>query len=167
MRFPLISRPCAACAVSVLLGGALPTRAVLPQAAATAARPATARTDAARLRAEIDSLNRAMELALGRGDLMAVAAFYADDGMLEGPKGDVVKGRAAIDAYWKGVRNAKSWKLDVIETGGSRDDAWQRGRSTLVQGGANGDRTSVSEFIVIWKRDRAGRLRIARDFYHF
>lgn len=124
-------------------------------------------SDRAALHAEIVALNRQMEAAFARGDMKAVAAFYADDGKLHGPRKQIVVGRAGIDAYWARVEGAKSWKLDVFETGGSRSDAYQVGRSTLVTSGSSGDRTSISDFVVLWKRGPDGVLRIALDFYHF
>lgn len=115
---------------------------------------------------EIASLNRAMEAAIARGDVAAAARFYADDARVLGPRGFEVSGRKAIDAYWESIGNARSWKLDVWEVGGSRDEAYQVGRSTLVHGAAGQERTSVVEFVVIWKRQADGQLRIALDFYH-
>ena len=121
-------------------------------------------TDA--LKAEIEAVNRQMEVAFGRKDLLAVAKFYADDARLIGPRGQEVRGRAAIDAYWIGVRNPKSWRLEAFDIGGSLDEAYQFGRSTLVQENSTGDRTSVTDFVVIWKRGSDGRWKIALDFYH-
>ena len=119
------------------------------------------------VRQEIDSLNRAMEQAFAKGDMAAVAKFYADDAKLMGPRGDDVVGRAAIDRYWLGIKGAKSWKLEVLEVGGDRATAYQVGRSTLVTSRAGADQTSVSRFVVIWKRQPDGKFRISLDFYHF
>lgn len=120
----------------------------------------------AALRAEIDSLNRAMEQAFTAGNMLEVARFYADDGVLMGPRGSRTAGRKDIDAYWQALREPRSWKLEVFDVGGSRDDAWQLGRSTLVMGGPQGERTSVVNFIVIWKRQKDGAMKIALDFYN-
>ena len=129
--------------------------------------PAASHAQRPGLRQEIDSLNRAMEQAFAKGDMAAVARFYADDAKLMGPRGEDVSGRAAVDSYWQGIKGAKSWKLEVLEVGGDRTTAYQVGRSTLVTSGAGGDRTSVSRFVVIWKRQPDGQFRIALDFYHF
>ena len=129
--------------------------------------PAALHAQRSTLRQEIDSLNRAMEQAFAKGDMAAVAKFYADDAKLMGPGGADISGRAAIDRYWQEIKGAKSWKLEVIELGGDRTTAYQVGRSTLVTSGGGGDRTSVSRFVVIWKRQPDGKLRIALDFYHF
>lgn len=118
------------------------------------------------LRAEIEGINRQLEDAFNRGDMMAVASYYTDDARLVGPRGPEIRGRAAIDAYWRNVRNPKSWRLEAFDIGGSRDEAYQFGRSTLVQTGTAGHRTSVADFVVIWKRGADGKLRMALDFYH-
>jgi ketosteroid isomerase-like protein len=120
----------------------------------------------ASLRAEIEGINRELEAAFNRKDMLAVARYYTDDARLIGPRGQEIRGRAAIDAYWLGVRNPKSWRLEAFDIGGSRNEAYQFGRSTLVQEGTAGDRTSVADFVVIWKRGADGRLRMALDFYH-
>ena len=120
----------------------------------------------AALKAEIEAVNRQMEVAFGRKDLLAVAKFYADDARLIGPRGQEVRGRAAIDAYWIGVRNPKSWRLEAFDIGGGPDEAYQFGRSTLVQENSTGDRTSVTDFVVVWKRGSDGQWKIALDFYH-
>ena len=124
------------------------------------------RNSSASLRAEIEGINRELEAAFNRKDMLAVARYYADDARLIGPRGQEIRGRAAIDAYWLGVRNPKSWRLEAFDIGGSRNEAYQFGRSTLVQEGTAGDRTSVADFVVIWKRGADGRLRMALDFYH-
>ena len=105
-----------------------------------------------------------MEAAVNRGDLLAAAAFYADDAVVRTATSVVAKGRAAIDRYFQSIGQARSWKLDVRDTGGPRDMPWQVGRSTLVHG-AKPD-TSVVDFLVIWKRQPDGQLRIMLDYYH-
>jgi ketosteroid isomerase-like protein len=118
------------------------------------------------LRAEVEGINRQLEEAFNRKDMLAVARYYADDARMVGPRGQEVRGRAAIDAFWRGLQGPKSWRLEAFDIGGSRDEAYQFGRSTLVQAGTAGDRTSVVDFVVIWKRGPDGQLRIALDFYH-
>jgi len=112
-------------------------------------------------RAEIERINREMTAALERGDGLAVAAVYADDARIVGPRGKTVHGREAIDHYWSRIKNA-TWKLEVFDTGGTKDDAYQIGRSTLTSGGG----TYACDFVLIWKRDAAGKLRIHLDLYN-
>lgn len=120
--------------------------------------------DTTALRREVEQLNRDMEAAFNRGDLLGAASFYADDGIVRTAGGIVAQGRAALDNYFTGIGDPKSWKLDVIQVGGTPDMAWQVGRSTLVYG--NPQRTSIVQFLVIWKRQSDGQLRIHLDYYH-
>ncbi len=122
-------------------------------------------TAPAELRREIEAANQAMVAAFNRGDLFGVARYYADDARIMGPRGELVQGRANIDRYWTGIKNPKSWALEVFEVGGSRDDAWQLGRSTLVSGAPGQEGTYVTDFIVLWRRQADGRLRIYIDMY--
>ena len=137
-------------------------------------RPATAASPVLRapvqnpgLRAEIQAVNDSMVAAFNSGDMRAVARFYTDDARIDGERGELVQGRAAVDKYWADLRNPKSWKLDVIDVGGHPDNPYQVGRSTLVTAEPGGDRTSVVEFLVIWRRDPSGGLRIAVDYYRY
>lgn len=119
------------------------------------------------LRAEIQAMNDSMVAAFNSGDMLAVARFYSDDARVDGERGELVRGREDVDTYWTGIRNAKSWKLDVIEVGGHPDNPYQIGRSTLVTGGPDGDRTSIVEFLAIWRREPDGTLRMVVDYYRF
>jgi ketosteroid isomerase-like protein len=119
------------------------------------------------LRAEIQAVSDSMVAAFNSGDMLAVARFYTDDARVDGERGELIQGRAAVDEYWKSIRGAKSWKLDVIDVGGHPDNPYQIGRSTLVTSGPNGDRTSVVEFLALWRREADGRLRMVVDYYRY
>ncbi len=105
-----------------------------------------------------------MTAAFNSGDMIGVARFYTDDARMDG-EGDVVLGRAALDAYWSNIRNPGSWKLEVLEVGGDPDYPYQIGRSMLLTGGPVGDRTSIVGFLAIWRRRANGSLRLALDYY--
>lgn len=130
-------------------------------------RPATAASKTANpdLWREIQAVNDSMTAAFNAGDLRTVARFYTDDGLVDGPRGMRVQGREALDKYWTGIPNPKSWKLEVLAVGGHPDYPYQIGRSTLVTSSPAGDRTSVVEFLAVWRREADGRLRLAVDFY--
>ena len=114
---------------------------------------------------EVCAMNREMERAVARRDLMAVAAIYSDRARLIGPGGRTeAAGRAAVDRYWRNLGNARSWRLDVLEVGGHRNSPYQIGRSTLVIDSPTGAQTHVTQFVVLWRREN-GRLRILIDSY--
>lgn len=133
-------------------------------ASSSALAQPTPAPDTSALFREVEQLNRGMEAAFNRGDLRGAASFYADDAIVRTARGIVAQGRAALDQYFLDISDPKSWKLDVIQVGGTRDMAYQVGRSTLVHG--NPERTSVVQFLVIWKRQTNGQLRIMLDYYH-
>ena len=118
------------------------------------------------LRAEVQALNTAMMAAFHRGDLAGVARFYADDARIVGPGRQTVRGRAAIDRYWTGIKGGRRWRLEVGEVGGSRDEAYQIGVSSLTTAPPGGaERTYTCDFVVIWKRQPDGTLRVVLDLY--
>jgi ketosteroid isomerase-like protein len=121
--------------------------------------------DPAEPRREIEATNKAMTVAFERGDLAAVARFYADDARIIGPGSKAVQDRKAVDEYWLRIKNGKSWKLEVLEVGGSLDQPWQLGRSTLVTTANGKDQTSIVDFILLWRRQKDGKLKIYVDMY--
>ena len=136
---------------------------IITLCAATARAQTSA--DPAAIRREVEVLNRQMEAAVNRGDLKAAAAFYADNAVVRTPRQVVAQGRAAIDRYFTGIANAKSWKLDVYGvTPGSNNTVYETGMSTLVSGSP--ENTSKVEFLVVWERQRNGSLKIVLDYYH-
>jgi CubicO group peptidase (beta-lactamase class C family)/ketosteroid isomerase-like protein len=147
--------------ISAVRGSAdsAPIRSAVPSVSPALA----ARNDA--LRREIQAMNDSMTATFSASDMGGVARFYTDDARVDGEGGDLVQGRHAVDAYWKNIRNPKSWKLEVIEVGGHPDHPYQIGRSTLVTSSPSGDRTSVVEFLAIWRREPNGSLRMAVDYY--
>lgn len=118
--------------------------------------------------AEVRSMNDSMEAAFNRGDMTAVARFYADHARMRGPGGPEISGRAAIDAYWTGIRDPVRWRLEVLDVGGNRDLTYQLGRSHLTSRGRDGqERTYTTDFVVVWERQGAGgALRIILDLWN-
>ncbi|MBA3558967.1 MAG: amidohydrolase family protein [Gemmatimonadaceae bacterium] len=116
---------------------------------------------------EVVARNRAMEQAAGSGSMLGVARTYSDDSRIIGAGGRAIaSGRTAIDAYWSAIRDAKTWQLDVIEVGGSRDMPYQLGRSTLVLRSERGERSVVTNFLIIWKRNASGTLEVYLHHYN-
>ena len=141
--------------------------AVLLMCAPVLARAQTpSASDPAALRREVEALNREMEAAFNRGDLKAVAAFYADNAVVRTSRQVAAQGRAAIDRYFTGIQKPKRWKLDVYGVSASEgsDLVFETGLSTLVSGSP--EHVSPFEFALVWKRQSNGKLRIVLDYYH-
>jgi ketosteroid isomerase-like protein len=120
----------------------------------------------AELRREIETLNREMTAAFNRGDMKAVAAFYADNSVVRHATAVAANGRQQIDAYWAGIKDAKSWALDVrgVTPAEGTNLVYQTGKSTLVSGSPA--HTSIVGFLVVWQRQSDGKLKIILDYYH-
>lgn len=123
-------------------------------------------SDKATLRREISEANRQMVEKMKRGDLLGVARFYADDAMILFHRGQKIQGRQAVDAYWTSIKGAKDWKLDVIDVGGSRDEAYQIGKSSFTSETDGKENNYTCDFLVIWKRQKDGALKIYADSYN-
>ena len=72
-------------------------------------------------RATIEKLNESFVAALRRGDLAAIGQMYAEDAYLLPPGAEMVKGRAAIQAFWtkaaEGIADFKLTPVDVKPLG--------------------------------------------------
>ncbi len=111
------------------------------------------------LRDEITRQNQAIMDAFNRNDPLEVASYYSDDARIAGP-GRVFAGRSEVNGYWTSFpMTGRHWTLEVLETAGDHNTAFQVGRSNIV--GARG--ASITEFIGVWKRQPNGELKLALD----
>ena len=114
--------------------------------------------------ATIRALNAELERRFRAGDLLGVADLYADDAVLLGPDGERVEGREAIDAYWSQINGPQDWRLEIREIGGSSANPYELGRSHLTVAPGGEARTSVVDFLVLWKAE-GDSYRVALDLY--
>ncbi|HEX6846943.1 MAG TPA: nuclear transport factor 2 family protein [Chitinophagaceae bacterium] len=117
-----------------------------------------------KINSEIERLNKEMERVFNANDMAATAAFYSDDAEISGPN-YVVAGRANLDKYWMNLKDkGRGWKLTVIEIGGTDDYIYQLGNSDLTYI-VNGKETkSVTNFVLIWKKQPDSSYKIFRDY---
>lgn len=120
----------------------------------------------ARIRREIEETNRRMVETLKKGDLLGVAAFYADDATMYYSRGQKIHGRKAIDAYWTGIKGAKDWVLEVLEIGGDKETVYQIGKSTFTSVADGKESVYACDFVLIWKRQKNGQYKIHVDIFN-
>ena len=120
--------------------------------------------DRTKIKTEIERLNREMERVFNANDMAATAAFYSDDAEIVASN-YLVKGRKNLDNYWLSLKDkGRGWKLTVIEIGGTGDYIYQLGNSDLTYM-VNGKETkSVTNFVLIWKKQADNSYKIFRDY---
>jgi uncharacterized protein (TIGR02246 family) len=116
-------------------------------AAALAAWPVGA--SAADARHGVDAGNARWLAGLAARDAGAIAAVYAEDGILYPPGGGPVSGRKAIAAAFEPMLGAPL-SLKTVEVKASGDLAVETGRWTLA--GPDGKAADEGSYVVVWKK---------------
>lgn len=118
-------------------------------------------------RQAIESANARWLPAMERGDAAAVAADYADDGVLVTAKGEAVRGRSAIAALYQ-AEFAKIGKVvggglvqEGVTVSGGLVYEWGHGWIAFQKNGER--RTSSGPYFTVWRRGPKGHWRIARN----
>lgn len=126
---------------------------------------ATAEAPLPAWQAAILARNRELEREFAAGNLLGVADIYADDGVIVDAAGERTRGRVALDAYWSGIEEPLEWRLELRELSGSEAIAYQLGTSRLSTHHEGLVRTSVCDFLLVWRHDPDGAWRIEYDAY--
>jgi uncharacterized protein (TIGR02246 family) len=117
-------------------------------------------------KATIEKLNNAWTAAFNKGDAQAVAAMYAEDAYVLPPGSDIVKGRAAIEAFWRQaaqqMTDAKLTTLDVLPLG--RTAAREIGTVSLKTK-SQPPQEVVGKYAVVWRKI-GGQWKLATDIWN-
>jgi len=104
-------------------------------------------------KATIEKLNDVWTAAFNKGDAAAVAALYAEDAYVLPPGSSMVKGRAAIEAFWRQaaqqMTDAKLTTVDVLPLG--RSAAREVGTVTLKTK-SQPPQEVVGKYVVVWRK---------------
>jgi uncharacterized protein (TIGR02246 family) len=117
-------------------------------------------------KATIEKLNDAWTAAFNEGDAAAVAALYTEDAYVLPPGSAMVKGRAAIEAFWRQaaqqMTDAKLTTVDVRPLG--RSAAREVGTVTLKTK-SQPPQEVVGKYVVVWRK--VGRdWKLATDIWN-
>ena len=110
--------------------------------------------DAQTLMADIQKSNNAFAKAFNAGNATAVGQFYTSDATAMPPGADLLKGRAAITAFWQAQIKAgvKNVVLTTVSVEGFGHTASEIGRVVLDAPGPDGQPAKVEgKYLVIWK----------------
>lgn len=117
------------------------------------------------IQAQIEAANQVFMAAFAKKDVAGVAACYTTDAQVFPTGQDVVKGNAAIAAYWKaGMEGpATQFALTTLEAEQHGDTAIEVGQATIKD--AQGATLDIAKYIVIWKRVD-GKWKLHRDIFN-
>ena len=104
-------------------------------------------------KATIEKLNDVWTAAFNKGDAAAVAVLYTEDAYVLPPGSAMVKGRAAIEAFWRQaaqqMTDAKLTTVDVLPLG--RAAAREIGTVTLKTK-SQPPQEVVGKYVVVWRK---------------
>jgi uncharacterized protein (TIGR02246 family) len=117
-------------------------------------------------KAMIEKLNDAWTAAFNKGEAATVAALYTEDAYVLPPGSAIVKGRAAIEAFWREaaqqMTDAKLTTIDVLPLG--RSAAREIGTVTLKTKSQPPQEIAV-KYVVVWRK--VGReWKLAADIWN-
>jgi uncharacterized protein (TIGR02246 family) len=117
-------------------------------------------------KATIEKLNEAWTAAFNKGDAAAVAALYTEDAYVLPPGSAMVKGRPAIEAFWRQaaqqMSDAKLTTVDVLPLG--RSAAREIGTVSLKTK-SQPPQEVVGKYVVVWRK--VGRdWKLATDIWN-
>jgi len=120
--------------------------------------------DTSTVKTQIMLLNQQMEDAFNSNDMNKVAGFYSNDGEIVYDN-YTVRGRTNLDKYWLDLKDkGRGWKLTVVEIGGQGEFVYQLGKSDLKYIRQGKEANSVTNFVLIWKKQEDGNYKIFRDY---
>ena len=110
---------------------------------------------------ELGQMNRDFAAALNAKDAKAAAALYTEDAVLIPPGEAIVRGREAIEEYWRGaiesggVRDVSVETMDALSSGTL---GYETGRFVLTVDGPDGEAViDRGRYIELLRREPDGR----------
>ena len=104
-------------------------------------------------KATIEKLNDAWTAAFNKGDAAAVAALYTEDAYVLPPGSAMVKGRTAIEAFWRQaaqqMTDAKLTTVDVLPLGRS---ATREVGTVTLKTKSQPPQEVVGKYVVVWRK---------------
>lgn len=109
---------------------------------------------------DVDALHAEM-IAAFREEPARVALYYTADARILGG-GRRYRGADEIRTYWSQVPAGATWQLEIVDVGGSAEEPWVLGRSTLGRPGGPG---MAVDYLAVLRRGSDGRLKYHIDMF--
>ncbi len=118
-------------------------------------------TEVSASKIELGQMNRDFAAALNAKDAKAAAALYTEDAVLIPPGEPLVRGRAAIEEYWRGAIESGGVRDVSVETMDARSSGslgYETGSFALTVDGPDGEAViDRGRYIELLKRQPDGR----------
>jgi ketosteroid isomerase-like protein len=121
------------------------------------------------MRTEIDASNGRFLEELARGDAAAAAAVYAEGAILLPPTGEVIRGRKAIESFWRsGIEiGVRSIELQRLEHSEADRLLYELGRyRMLVQRAEHEPKLERGAYVLLHRQEPDGSWRRAVDMFN-
>lgn len=113
----------------------------------------------------LDGTSKAWEDAFNKGDAAAVAALYAEDGVILPPNQAPVKGRTDITTFAKGMHDG-GFRISTVDK-----DVWVDGALGAKSGSytvtdKDGKEVEHGKWLEVWHRGADGKWQMIRDMWN-
>jgi uncharacterized protein (TIGR02246 family) len=114
----------------------------------------------------IEKLNDAWTAAFNKGDAATVAAMYTEDADVLPPGGEMVKGRAAIEAFWRqAAQQFGDAKLTIVDLLPLGDKVAREIGTVTLETKSQPPQQIVGKYVVVWRKSGAD-WKLATDIWN-
>jgi uncharacterized protein (TIGR02246 family) len=104
-------------------------------------------------KATIQSLNDKFVQAVDAGDAAAIASLYADDAVILPPGGEMMKGRSAIQAFWKAaMEQFEHGKLTAVDVKPLGSEAAREIGTFSFRTKGSQPQEITGKYVVVWEK---------------
>jgi uncharacterized protein (TIGR02246 family) len=116
--------------------------------------------------AQIQVLNDRFSEAFNRGDSAAVANMYADDAVVLPAGSPLLRGREAIQSYWKkGAEQLEGMRLTTVDVEPLGDRAAREIGTFVLKTKAQPPQELVGKYVVVWRKE-GNDWKLATDIWN-
>jgi uncharacterized protein (TIGR02246 family) len=117
-------------------------------------------------KATIDKLNESFMAAFQKGDTAAIGQMYAEDAYLLPSGGEMVRGRAAIQAFWtKAAEGIGDFKLTTVDVKPLGNDAAREIGTFILKTKGQPPQEVAGKYVVVWQKV-GGDWKLATDIWN-
>ena len=117
-------------------------------------------------KATIEKLNAAWMAAFDKGDAAAVAAMYTEDAFVLPPGGEMVKGRAAIETFWRqAAQQMTDAKLTIVDLLPLGTEAAREIGTVTLKTKSQPPQEIAGKYVVVWRK-LGGDWKLAADIWN-